>query len=216
MEQLTYNNDPKLKALCVARCEDHVRLDHYLRGQYKGFDENGEFRGCAIGCHVYDADPKFNDDEVDVHEMVASMYGRPLWLCYLEDRLFEGITAERAKEFPLTLSKAIPTGKNLDAVYHKLQVFIQGRNKNRVETLSLEKVLKGQVIAALEAVIDCHNLASAGQQVDWSAARSTARSAAESAWSAAESTAESAAWSGRSAEYDAIADELIRLLKELH
>jgi len=184
-------NDKKIKQKYIKRLEQHYKHDEIIKGKYW---EDG--KGCAVGCTVHS----------DSHKCYESELGIPEWLAYLEDRLFEGMTNDKAKEFPLRFIKAIPVGfENWQHVYHQICIY----NLTEICQDTDNKI----VHKAISDIITLHR----NEETDkkkWSAAWSAARSAAESAArSAARSTARSAESAARSAAYYKISEKLIELLE---
>ena len=172
----------KVKTKYIQRLEEHYKQDEIIKGRYW---ENG--KGCAVGCTVHSGN----------HNCYETELGIPEWLARLEDTLFEEMSNNKAKEFPLKFLKSIPIGfDNWQHIYHQLCLYI------------LEKECKNTdhplVKQAICDIITLHKTEETDSK-KWSAARSAAESAAESArsaaaWSAARSAArsaaaESAAWS---------------------
>lgn len=212
-EMQSFHNDESFKAQMLEAAEAHRLADEYISGTYH--DEDREvFHGCSVGCSLYDVQ-KLRGVKVDGyenHSQLAEALGVPEWFTHLQDSLFEGVSAERRPKLTGELLGAIPVGMTADAwegVEHKLHIFIQTQNLERVKSLGFDDDVKAKVLAAIQGVIDVRQKA---LDFGWdeSAARSAAESAARSAWSA-----RSAAWSAWSAEesaHETIADHLITLL----
>jgi len=189
-----FNNDPALKAEKIAQLNGHIAADTLIRGTG---DEDG--RGCFIVClfHNYD------------HSKFPSELGLPEWLGHLSDTLFENVTKGRHIQLGIEILDAIEPGVVIDDhhVLNRLHVFMQTRNLPRAKGYP-------HCEAAIEAVIELHERVIAVGTVsdaEWLAAAETAETAAGAA-----RAARAAAWAAETAEtaeYDAIADELIRLLK---
>ncbi|MEG0966739.1 MAG: hypothetical protein RSG92_15325 [Pseudomonas sp.] len=199
MTQLSFNNDPALKALHVEQAERHAALDMLAAGTY-GEGEGAAFRGCSVGCFAHDIAP----DSDDHHTVVAEARGLPEWLIRLQDSMFEGLPAADRAVFHVELARAIPVGVDLAPVPHLIAVdridrLIRAQQELRTRPLP-ENVTAAidQVIGALEIGRRAHEAAAGGNTCQLETARSAARSAAESAWSAW-SAAESAAWAAESA-----------------
>lgn len=75
MKQLSFNNNPALKAIHVEQAERHAAQDMLVAGTY-GEGEGAAFRGCSVGCFAHDIDPS----SFDHHEVVAAARGLPEWL----------------------------------------------------------------------------------------------------------------------------------------
>ena len=229
---LTYYGDAERKRIRVERCEAHKKADRLLANTY-GEEYYGKFQACAIGCQIWDIAQekgvRFEDVDSDQrHSIVASDYGWPEWLCHLEDYIFEGLPEEQQADWPSRLVGAVPVGKNIEPIRHRLMAFIQRDMLPKY----FDETKHADVAAAIDQTASLHERAASGDLVseeEWSAARSAAQSAAQSAaWSAAwsaqsaarsaaqsaaQSAADSAARSAaQSAEWSSIADKLIELL----
>ena len=221
MTLLSYHNDPQLKADIVAEMKIHQKQDDLIKGSYK--QENGRFKGCAVGCGVQSLNVKKGlSIRHDDHLGYANALGIPEWLARLEDILFEGLEETESNSFPVRFLKAIPIGVDLEPVKWKFCAFILKEQIDLVLGLKIDVKLKEQVVNAIQDVLSLHVRAIKSGQWDEkaeSAAESAAWSAGWSAgWSAAESAARSAAWSAaRSAEsaaYKRYTDYLIELLEK--
>ena len=203
---LTFHNDPAAKAIRIERCKAHMEADRLRAGTY-GEMSGGKFTACAIGCQIFDIAHERGVDWRELpqgsHNLVAQDYGWPVWLCYLEDTIFENLTPEDRPSWPLRLVEAVPVGRDISKVRHQLLAFIAR------EIVSFDKVKFPDVAAVNERVAILHERAAAGETIsteEWSAAARAAESAAASAaWSAARSAA-------RSAAIKRISEELLRLL----
>ena len=161
------------------------------------------------------------------------LLGIPAWLGSLEEKIFEGLDIEGAKNWVLDFSEAISEGQDLDKIKVPFIVFVLEQNIVRLNKLNhIDEEIRDKCIAANVEMIKAQLSGSKeGISLAWSAAESAAESAAWSAaWSArsaAESAAESAAWSAwsarsarsaaesaMSAEYKKFADKLIELIKQ--
>ncbi len=187
-------SNPDLKAFYVKRMEAHVEADEVIRGE--GWDGH---RGCAVGCTL----------NAYSYAQYLIQLNLPQWLAQLEDEMHENISDDWGTPFALQFLRAIPVGADVEPVRHHLGVFIMDRNLERVKSLDIDPKLKASVFNTIAEVRNLHSEALSGvvSKQRWSSAESAARSAE---WAAAWSAAESAF----TAEYDAIAHELIRLLKK--
>ncbi len=226
MKLIAYHGSQEIKDATVARMVGHIEADELVRGL--GF-ENG--RGCAVGCTL-------NKYE---HKAFETELGIPEWVAHLNDTLHENTSDDVWPTLQLRFLRAVEPGMSFDGLDFKIKSFIQARNIERVQGLDISETLKAEVIKSIQTVkVLCDEFSeddelwSAAESAAWSAAESAARSAesaAESAARSAESAAESAesaewsaAWSAESAarsaesaaesaEYDAIAEEFIRLVE---
>ena len=104
-----FHNDPVVREKYIARVHDHRAADEIVQGLYTEKYGKGKLRGCAVGCTIHS----------DRHEDYETELGIPRWLARIEDRLFEMMPIENAKEWPLKFLSAIPLGADLDGVYPK-------------------------------------------------------------------------------------------------
>ena len=186
---VSFHDDQAVKNDIQQRMLGHIERDEVIRSI--GF-ANG--RGCAVGC-TYDT---YN------HADVARRSGVPVQLIHLLDYLHENTSDEiwkPKKGMPLAYRfwDAIPVGVDLQPVVHRIHAYIQERNAARTE---------GGIKAICERVRDLHLRAANNDMPtddEWTAAESAAEWSADAA----------ADWhGGRSAELDAVAIELLRLLAE--
>ena len=192
------------KAAFVEVMEGHRGADRIVQGQYW---DGG--RGCAVGCGLHTVRALTGLDLAHSdHAALAAQVGVPEVLEHLQDRIFEGLPIELAREWPLRFARAIPDGADLSGVWSKFAVAIL---RNLPPTPDYPDVTAAVARVAAGWETGWTDDGPSARSAAWSAAESAARSAAESAaWSAAES-ARSAA---ESAAYVWMADTLERLLSE--
>jgi hypothetical protein len=183
---LSYHNDPKIKQKYIHRLSEHRRLEHLTQGV--GWEtENGTTKGCAVGCVLENYD----------HSLYPIELGLPEWLARLEDHLFEKLPKGEAEQFAVDFLAAIPVGKDIEPVRHRLAIIRQEaalvRLKDNTEPYAAE------CRNAINLVISYHNGCLQGASSEW-AARSAAWAAESAEW-AAWSAAEWATWAARSAEW---------------
>lgn len=207
---LAYLGDPDLKTRFVGEMRRHRDEDRVIQGSYGGLGDDGEWRGCAVGCAIRSMaavtgrrlQGRYSD-----HELLADI-GIPPWLAHLADDIHEGLEPEQAREWPLRFAEAVPVGVDLEPVRHRFLAWLMTGNIGRVEALDLDEALRRTVVAAIDGVRQLHLAAAQTGRWDesaaesaWSAARSAAGSpttwsvAESAAWSAARSAASAAAWS---------------------
>lgn len=96
----------------VAELIKHQKADDFIRGTYWNVDKG---KGCAVGCSLQSIsklkDLKFSFDD---HSLYETHLGIPEWLARLEDTIFENISLERSKTWPVEFAKAIKVGANLE------------------------------------------------------------------------------------------------------
>lgn len=230
---LSFHGKQETKDFYLARVKAHRIADRIIQGTGWKEQDDGVFRGCAVGCSLENYD----------HSKYPVELGLPEWLARLEDRIFEELPKDEAMEWPEKFLSAIPVGVDVENVRHHLAIkrmnrliLLQKKSLNKYGE-ELKNVIL-QVITSIEIVKKCHEAELGKNYCDWSAAEfkslSAANSAADSdAWSAAESAASAAnsahsadsnsdAWSALSAAWAAAdsatfqqeASDLLELLSE--
>lgn len=205
-----YLCDPKLKDDFIKEIEWHQQQDAIVQRTYgKGSGKN--WRGCAVGCSIRSLNRlKHKRIRTNDHAAYETELGIPEWLAHLEDTIFEGLPADKAKEWPSRFSKAIPVGADLQPVKYQFCSFILTQNIQHVLKLDIPDDLKDQVVTSIRGVLDLHQAALRTGIWDEAAAVVAADSAA---WSAASSArfADSADYSVFA--FETYADKLIELLE---
>jgi len=194
---VAYHGDPKLKASVMKQLHAHRRLEQIVQGQY--WSGNGTGKGCAVGCLTHDSEGG--------HDLYPKKWGIPEELAHLEDRIFEGLPIEKAKDWPVRFMNSITPGADLGLVGTKFRLWllidpVHGVRKNagKGDPWGVAKAID-MCAEVLHARIEGREPAWSAESAEsaaWSAARSAAWSAESAAWSAAWSaarSAKSAAWS---------------------
>lgn len=114
MSLLAYHADPALKQRIVEQIAAHRAADEILQGAY--YKTNGETRVCAVGCVLHDPDGG--------HIRYETEFGIPVQLAHLEDRLFESMALERAKDWPARFMGSIEPGADLTAVWPRFAAWL--------------------------------------------------------------------------------------------
>ena len=179
---LAYHGDEGLKAQLIAQMEAHRAADEIVQGR---FWRGG--KGCAVGCLAHTED--------NPHEATSELTGFPLPVCHLMETIFEGLSVNEAKEFPLQVLHAVPVGKDFSGVTDRFTLFVLQDVKQYADEATLP---------CIQSVIDLYHRKVKGEEPldkEWSAAESAA-------WAA-----ESAAWAAGAARAK-YRDEFLRLLGE--
>ncbi len=128
---LAYHNDPALKERTVAEMKLHREADQIVQGMY--WDDG---KGCAVGCMTHDPNGG--------HEKYPTLWGIPEQLAWLEDTLFESLSVEDSKEWPVRFLEAIPVGADLSRAWDKWQAWclrdllsIAGESASVVEIMAV-------------------------------------------------------------------------------
>ena len=211
-----YHNDKSIKDKYVKRVTWHFEQDNIIRNI--GWDGG---KGCAIGCTLEKYD----------HSQYPIELGIPEWLARVEDTLFEGMSKDKSRMWPIDFLEAVNIGSDLEAIKAPFLLFVL---KDTLETFDSAEY--PDVKKAVEATIALWERDDIGS-ADWQeaaeaaktaakAARAAARAAVWAAWAAADAAegavadaaegavAWSAAWAAGSAAYDRYADEILSLIKE--
>ena len=177
---IAYHGSQTEKDTILTQLQLHYDADEIIHGTYW---ENG--KGCAVGCTIHSSD----------HAQYEPRFGIPQALAQLEDRIFEGMSNGKSKEWPLRFMRAIKPGANLE---HVQWAFLHRILTDDKITPGINDPIVKDVIAHVASLLLAW---SKGDRIDASAAKSAALSAesAESAARSAARSAESAASAARSA-----------------
>lgn len=96
-----YHNNAALKEQVLQELKHHYDADNFIQGRYW---ENG--KGCAIGCLLKSGN----------HIEYEERFGIPVHLAQLEDKIFERLPADKAKEWPLQFMSSFEVGKDYSNV----------------------------------------------------------------------------------------------------
>ncbi len=181
------------------------KADAFIRGTY-GDEYKGAkiFKGCSVGCALESVSRlkgltlNFGD-----HSQFEPLLGIPEWLARLNDKLFEGMSLENSKSWPVDFSDAIQDGANLESVKHKFMAVVLRHAVLSMDSVVFEKENWPDVVKALALSKDAVNsmIALHDAESKDEAAWAAARAAAGAAWAAAraaalgaEAAAGAAAW----------------------
>jgi hypothetical protein len=205
------------KSDLVARLEEHYRLDQIVQGTYYSGG-----KGCAVGCATH--------DPTGGHHKYPELWGIPPQLAYLEDHIFESLSVEDSKEWPLRFARAIPVGADLSRVWDQWAMWMLRRLIEKSPTALPE-------VEVMASLFDRACTGDEPSEPEWAEAARSARAAeaarfaeaaraaeaarfAEAARAARSARAAEAARSAEAAEAAArnewaraAADELVRLLE---
>ena len=214
----TFHGKQSVKDKYIERVKAHAKADEIVQGSYW---ENG--KGCAVGCTIHGSDHKKYETELGIPEEIA----------YLEDTIFENLSNEEAKDFPLRFLEAIPVGVDLSHVIPELVIW-QFEDKEHglknIKEVQEDKELCGfceEVVALYKRELQADTPSQDEYQelykrIDRAGARAwkgtgTGAWAWEEAWE--EAWAWEAAWAGtwvwtgvRTEQHTALADKFIELL----
>ncbi len=117
MSLIAFHNNPSIKDKLLADLTEHAKFDRIVHGQYW---ENG--RGCAIGCTLHSMGVKSGN--TGDHSLYETKLGIPRVIARMEDRIFEGLTNGKSKEWPLRFTRAIQPGADLSMVWPRLTLWM--------------------------------------------------------------------------------------------
>jgi hypothetical protein len=212
-----YHGDAELKAKHIRSLLAHKRADSILQGTYGEFHGNGKaWKGCAVACSLRSmlkARGEFDRkrESYGDHEELAKLMGAPLELFHLQDRIFEGMAPELAREWPLRFAHAIRPGADLSLVWPRFAVIILSDPERGVQRHASER--GKSAIAAVCALFERRIAGLEPSSEEWAAAASAAWAAAAEAAAeaaaarAAEAAARAAASAARAAASAAWAAE---------
>ena len=207
---LAYNGNPATKRKYLGRVRRHRELDQLVQGY--GYWEDG--RGCAVGCTIHSGN----------HSAYETELGIPRQLAYLEDRLFENLPVELARQWPERFLSAIKPGADLSLVLPKFMVWMLSDQVDGVIRFAKREATR----AAIQGVSALFVRWAAGDKPatsEWESARKIAyaayaaytaadyTAAYTAAYAAYDAAAAYAAAAARSKHYQKMADKLIELLK---
>ena len=167
---IAYHGRQADKDAILAQLAGHRAADELVQGY--GYWKDG--KGCAVGCTIHSGD----------HMKYESQFGIPVAIARLEDRIFEELPVELARQWPERLMSTIQPGQDLSRVHWALLRWL-------LTTPDVNPGIENPI--ARDEVRQCAELMAdiaVGRAVTASAAWNAAASAA---WSAAESVAENVA-----------------------
>jgi hypothetical protein len=227
-----FHNDAGMKSTILAGLATHRAADEIVQGRYW---ENG--KGCAVGCTLESIRRMKGIENIDhsSHRTAEKETGIPQILWRLEDRIFEGLPNELAKDWPEQFTSAIRPGADLTMIWPRFALWILK------EELSQYVTKRPGTAAAIAEVADlyqewsdtCKNptaerwlkvrktayaAAYAYAAADAAAYAAADAAAAAYAYAAADAAAYAAAYASRAslarqAAYQRQAEKLIELLK---
>ncbi len=206
-----YHGDPALRARTLAQMQAHHDADEIVQGTYWG-----RGRGCAVGCLTHDPHGG--------HALYPVRWGIPELLARLEDRIFEGLSAEEARAWPIAFLGAIPLGADLSLVWPRFALAILTDEARGVRRLTAEGsdqraavdrvgALFRRVVGGEGEVVSREEWGTAYAAAHAAAAHAAADAAAAAcAYAAADACAYAAADAAGRTHYRWMADLLLALL----
>ena len=197
-----FKNTKVTKSELMAVLYKHAEMDNFTQGQYW---EDG--KGCDVGCMLQSF-----TDETNNHSLFPDLFGIPEVIARLSDSIFEGLSNEDAKWWPIARTEAINEGSDLSVIWPKFAVWLL---EDVIRYSSNKKVVQD--------VIDLYKRKIAGEDVSSdefrvvraAAAAAYAADAVAAAYAAAAADAVAAAYAAaRQNKRKEQALKLIELLKE--
>lgn len=120
----------ELKSALVAEIRKHREQDQVIQGDYNSIEEEGKFRGCAVGCAI---DSLFRVGGHDTpyylcadHGIYERELGIPRILAKLQDVIHEGLSDESFPTWPERFMEAVPTETDLSNVWANFTIWLVG------------------------------------------------------------------------------------------
>ena len=110
------------KKVFLKELEWHRKQDKFIQKYYgrsvsiRKVEETNPFKGCAVGCSLNSIARILGDPSIPTsnYSKYEEYLGVPIWLAELEEDIFECLPPAEAKNWPLTLTRAIPEGVDLE------------------------------------------------------------------------------------------------------
>lgn len=211
-EQMKAYKNGITKKQFIAETLAHKKADNFIQGVY-----NEGLKGCAVGCALKSvAKIKGIQIEFNNHKEYETHLGIPKWLAHLEDRIFEGVSVERSKKWPLEFARAISEGSDLEKVKAPFMIYVM---QSALKAFDNDKY--PDIVQSINSVIDLYVI---GEATTWDfiEARRQALAARSLYFDATTYAAAAAAYAdaavtyayARSNTYEQLADKLLELLRE--
>ena len=190
---------PELQAEYLRKMEAHRAAYHLRKGTY-GEGKGHSFRACAVGCTLSDGDAPGRSN----HLCYPDKLGWPVWLAYLQDKIFEGLPSPEEQAWPEDLMRAIPPGLP-EAVFSRIRNrFLHDMLVQQLLPLVLEE--GGAIRKAISGVVELFQRCLNGKAIsqdEWRSAAVAARAAYAAAYAADATAAIAAAYAADAAVHTA-------------
>src|SRR5688500_18587778 len=106
----SFDNNKALKSELVKKLKHHQKLDTFIQGTWltdEKVDGNG-FKGCFYGCTMQTIENPLGK--------FSEKYQIDPWYVHITEKIFEGLTPEEAKTFPLKSIQIIPVGFDFNTI----------------------------------------------------------------------------------------------------
>ena len=190
---------PKLQDEYLHKMEAHRAAYHLCKGTF-GTGTGGSFRACAVGCTLSDGDAPGRS----LHMCYPDKLGWPVWLAYLQDKIFEGLPSPEEQAWPEDLMRAIPPGLP-EAVFSRIRNrFLHDMLVQQVLPLVPEEgtAIREAIFGVVALLQRCLNGEAISQDA-WRSAAVAARAAYAAAYAADANAASAAAYAADAAAHTA-------------
>src|SRR5258708_20723993 len=109
---IAYHGNTEIKKKYLDRLKAHRIADELVQGI--GWETNGKSKGCAVGCTL----------DAYEHNRYETELGIPEHIARLEDSIFEGLSREKAMEWPEVFLTAIKPGADLSLVFPRFIIWL--------------------------------------------------------------------------------------------
>lgn len=120
----TFTNTKQTKNEALIMMREHERLDHIVQGAYTSW-KNGVFKGCLVGCATNGNHAGFEPE-----------FGIPWRIAWLADDIFEGLSVNDAKKFPVKFFETVPEGVDLSRVHDQWCAWMLGDEVDGLTAIS--------------------------------------------------------------------------------
>lgn len=148
---LTFHNNPQLKQTLVDRLARHEELDNFRQGFLYWGKDDGVWRGCALGCSLYDPGEPRRRSQSNWHGEMERMFGIPAYLVRAEEVLFESLAPDEARTWPRRFIEAMPVGVDLTSLADQWGGFLKSRLTNQLDWTPLSEQLLKELRATAAA-----------------------------------------------------------------
>lgn len=134
-----FYNDPWIKAEILSRLKQHRAADEIVQGLYWYGN-----KGCAVGCTVHKS-PSLEDINAPYSAYEAQL-GIPATLAHLEESIFEKLSNEDSKDFPIEFIEAIPVGADISNVWKSLVAWILSNEECGLLRLANSETIRENIL----------------------------------------------------------------------
>jgi len=157
MEQILAFKQGITKTEFLSEIKNHQKLDNFVKGSYWG-----DGKGCAVGCSLESvARLKKINLSYSNHSEMERHLGVPTWLALLEDKIFEGISKERSKSWPVEFAEAINEGSDLNKIKTPFLIFICEQAREKTKNELAHSYIDGVLVELRKEVLDIPALTAA-------------------------------------------------------